>query len=401
MSRMQNIMSTKRKPESQPEKISFYGNISDWARIEKDLYVHTKRAQYLHDSLDKILGSGRMVDGDFTRALEDLMMAEFGRKHAILVGSGSDALYFALRALTTDGNVILPALTHRGCLEAVIRAGLQSHYMDVTMDSFGMDFCTAGLTEQDKVLMVVHPFGQALDFKVAESFRYKGLKILEDASQSLGAICRGRRVGTLGDITVASLDPTKPWGGIGPGGIILTDNYEYAQTIHKLQWTSTKSVMSELECAAVIHRFLQEKEDPVDELGRKRVAQKYIQDLPKAVQVQRGGLNCHSVWSKMAVLLPVGFESQDLQEHLASKDIESKIHYGYTLPDLENYYTGNPISSVCPNANTISSRIISLPMRPDLTTVEIETICFWVHDFLHSEWTRQRDLEEGGDIILG
>jgi dTDP-4-amino-4,6-dideoxygalactose transaminase len=393
-------MSTKKKPESQPEKISFYGNISDWARIELDLNSQTKRAQYLHDSLDKILASGRMVDGDFTRGLEDLMMAEFDRKHAIVVGSGTDALFFALRALATDGNVVLPAFTYRGCLEAVIRAGMQPKYMDVTIN-FGMDFCTAALEERDNVLMAVHPFGQALDFKVAESFRYKGLKILEDASQSLGAICKGRKVGTLGDISIASLDPTKPWGGIGPGGIILTDDYEYAQIIHKLQWTSTKSVMSELECAAVIHRFLQEKEDSLEELGRKRVAEKYIQDLPKSVRVQGGGLNCHSVWSKMAVLLPMGFESQDLQEHLASKDIESKIHYGYTLPDLENHYTGNPISSVCPNANTISSRIISLPMRPDLTTVEIETICFWVDDFLYSSRVRQEEMEEDGGIIFG
>jgi hypothetical protein len=69
-------MSTKKKPESQPKKISFYGNVSDWARIEPDLNSQTKRAQYLHDSLDKILASGRMVDGVFTRVLEDLMMAE-------------------------------------------------------------------------------------------------------------------------------------------------------------------------------------------------------------------------------------------------------------------------------------------------------------------------------------
>ena len=103
----------------------------------------------------------------------------------------------------------------------------------------------------------------------------------------------------------------------------------------------------------------------------------------------------------MAVLLPVGFESQDLQEHLASKDIESKIHYGYTLPDLENYHTAKPISSVCPNANTISSRIISLPMRPDLTTVEIETICFWVNDFLQEQYMEKQAQEEDGGIIFG
>ena len=384
-------MSTTRKSESPPEKIPFYGNIADWARSD----IHN-----LHDDLDRILDSGQLVKGVYTETLEDMMATNFGRKHAIVVGSGTDALYFALRALTEDGNVILPAFTYRGCLEAVIRAGLQAKYMDVTIN-FGMDFCTSGLTSEDKVLMVVHPFGQALDFKVAESFRYRGLKILEDASQSLGAICKGRRVGTLGDISIASLDPTKPWGGIGPGGIILTDDDGYAETIRKLQWTSTKSVMSELECAAVLNRFLRNNEDSREELDRKKIAERYIQNLPRSVQVQGGGLNCHSVWSKMAVLLPVVFQSQDLQEFLLTKDIETKIHYGYTLPELENYYTGNNISAVCPNANTIAQRIISLPMRPDLTTVEAETVCFWVDDFLHSQWSRQAELEEDGGIIFG
>ena len=166
---------------------------------------------------------------DAVRRLEDKLCAYFGRKHCCVTGRGATAIYLALRALPVKtGKVVLPAVVCPSPANAALYAGFDPIFCDVSLEDYNMDVSSLErvLSQYDDVVAVmpVHLYGQPADMdKIIGVSRRKGLYVIEDAAQAMGGEYKGRKLGSLGDMSIISFGHTKILD-IGWGGAVLTDD---------------------------------------------------------------------------------------------------------------------------------------------------------------------------------
>jgi len=170
--------------------------------------------------------------------LEDELCTYFGRKHCCLTGRGATAIYLALRALPAKiGRVVLPAVVCPSPANAALYAGFDPIFCDVSLEDYNMDVTSLErvFSQHDDAVAVmpVHLYGQPADMdKIVGVARRKGLYVIEDAAQAMGGEYKGRKLGSLGDISIISFGHTKILD-IGWGGAVLTDDEELARRIRE------------------------------------------------------------------------------------------------------------------------------------------------------------------------
>jgi dTDP-4-amino-4,6-dideoxygalactose transaminase len=188
----------------------------------------------------EVLHSVQYIMGQNVKEFEKEFASYIGVKHAITVGNGTDALIIALKALRIgeQDEVITSPFTFFSTAEAITAVGAVPVFVDVKPDTFNID--TAGIeskiTDKTKAIIPVHIFGQPADMDEINTIAKKyNLKVIEDACQAVGAEYKGKKTGTLGDITCFSFFPTKNLGCAGDGGAIVTDNDELATICRALK----------------------------------------------------------------------------------------------------------------------------------------------------------------------
>lgn len=197
-------------------------------------------APELEAAFARVLGSGKFILGEEVEAFEREVAEFLGAGHAVGVSSGSDALVCALLALGCGpgDEVVLPAFSFFATPEAICRVGATPRFVDVELDAFGMDLgaAAAALGPRTRALLAVHLYGcpvalDALDALAARA----GVPVVEDAAQAFSASFGGRRAGTWGQAGCFSFFPTKPLGGFGDGGMIVTDDPAFAARCRSLR----------------------------------------------------------------------------------------------------------------------------------------------------------------------
>ena len=188
----------------------------------------------------EVLHSAQYIMGQNVKEFEKEFASYIGVKYAITVGNGTDALIIALKALgiSEQDEVITSPFTFFSTAEAIAAVGAVPVFVDVKPDTFNID--TAGIeskiTDKTKAILPVHIFGQPADMNEINTIAKKyNLKVIEDACQAVGAEYKGKKTGTLGDITCFSFFPTKNLGCAGDGGAIVTDNDELATICRALK----------------------------------------------------------------------------------------------------------------------------------------------------------------------
>lgn len=333
------------------------------------------------DATDRVYSSGIMVDGENTHVLETEIARRCNRKFAVSVNSGSMALYFAhsLR----QGVHIIPAMSFVATLHSVNLAGQSEWVVDVDRTGvLNMDHALNELSKQHEMrpcaLAAVNLYGNMFDFDRLHSAMFlqgvEDVLIIEDAAQSFGSKLNGKPSGSFGDVSILSFDPMKNLPNYGSGGMILTDDIDIARmasnfkdngkyTDHLKPGTNTK--MSEADCAQLLVKL-----GHFDAWQRRRreIAEYYTDNIncDVAIPVPVTVGTEHS-WHKYVVQTP-NMESQNsnLLQSLYEQGVECKRHY---RPSLAFYAGAN-----CPQANFMSQRVLSLPIYPELTDSEVETV---------------------------
>ena len=183
----------------------------------------------LREAFARVLKSGHFILGPEVERLEK-MIAEFtGAKHALGVSSGTDAILLALMALGIGpgDEVLCPSFTFFATAGCVARVGAKPVFVDSDPIIFNLDVDDAErrVTPRTKAIIPVHLFGQAADMdRVTLLARSRGLRVIEDAAQSLGAAYGPRQTGTMGDFGTISFFPTKNLGAFGDAGALVTNN---------------------------------------------------------------------------------------------------------------------------------------------------------------------------------
>src|SRR5262245_53229003 len=190
----------------------------------------------------RVIDSQRFILGDEVTALEQEIAAYCMVKHAVGCASGSDALYLALLGLGigTGDEVITTPYSFFATAGMIVRAGATPVFVDIEPDTFNLnvDLVASLLARRPKVrgIIPVDLFGGAADLATLEPLaREKGVALIDDAAQAIGAEHRGRRCGSFGDVTCFSFFPSKNLGGYGDGGMLTTNDPNVADRLRALR----------------------------------------------------------------------------------------------------------------------------------------------------------------------
>ncbi len=272
--------------------------------------------------------------------------------------------------------VITVPHTFVATVAAIRYTGATPVFVDIDPVTFNMDpgQVESAITSRTKAVLPVHLYGQAADMDpIVEIARKHNLVVIEDAAQAHAAEYKGRRVGSLGDMACYSFYPGKNLGAYGEGGMVVTDNPEYARTIRMLRdWGAEQKYQHVLKGynyrlegiqGAVLRVKLKYLESWTE--GRRAAASRYDELLagsvyPTPVELEH---NRH-VYHVYAIRTS---DRPALQEHLQSQGVASNIHYPipvHLLPAHEDlgYQRGQ-----FPHAEAAADEVLSLPMFPELT----------------------------------
>ena len=350
-----------------------------------DLHLREDSAA-VQAAIARVIARGWYVLGPEVAAFESEFAAASGTADAVGTATGTDAIALLLRAADVGpgDEVIVPAITAAYTALAVITVGATPVIVDVADDSLTIDpdACASAVTARTRALIPVHLYGQAaaMDALSAMAARHN-LVIVEDCCQAHLATCGGVPVGTFGIGGAFSFYPTKNLGALGDGGAAVTNDSSVAARIRRLRNGGQTSRYLHVEAginsrldeiqAAVLRARLPLLSSWTDR--RRAIAAEYRRALHgriRPVSERDTGHVYH--------LFPVRCSGRDeLQSALASAGIETLIHYPVPLneqPAFAAYSTGH-----CPVASRAARELLSLPLHPGLSDIDVERVVSAVH----------------------
>ena len=337
---------------------------------------------------EQVFSHGQVLQGPEVAALEEQLCAVMGTKHAVAVGSGTDALYFALvsAGIGPGDRVAVPAMTFVATASPVIRAGAIPVFVDAG-DDYQPDVAkTIELVESGSVNAVVtaHLYGQLFEIApLAKACKANGVSLIEDAAQALGATINGSAPGARSVAASLSFDPMKIAGAFGSGGAIVTNDADIANRTRRLRYhgRDESRVYQELgynsQLASVQAAIIGFKLDHMDEWTdrRQQIARRYtavLDEISSAIP-PRELPGSHHVFHKYG--LTAGNKRNRLRKHLSDAGIKTMVHYSpplHTEPIFSGYI--GPEDRL-PEAERLSKEALSLPIYPELADSEVDYVC--------------------------
>lgn len=345
------------------------------------------------DITDRIYKTGRVLDGEHTKHFEEKMARRCNRAYAVAVNSGTQALVFAQLAAMNKPPyaVLIPTVSFVATLNSVLMNGFVPVFCDVDFKGIiDINSYAHKLDRSVGAVMYVNLFGNCIDwdkFRMQTQFFNDDLVIIEDAAQSFGASYKGIPSGKMGDISVLSFDPTKNLNNYGSGGMILTDDDKIYQRLLSLRdngkplhdQPGTNSKMNEADCAQMLVKL-----QHFDAWQRRRteIANYYIDNLYQYVDILIPNEHVTHAWHKFVIRT---HDRTALQSRLSQQGIETKIHYQDALYDLEvGFHYVDHVEDQFTETAAFTRECLSLPIYPELTDSEVETIVKCIKDYIDS-----------------
>jgi dTDP-4-amino-4,6-dideoxygalactose transaminase len=359
----------------------------DLKRIHEPIMENFKKA------IQDIIENNRFILGDEVNEFETKFAEYCGVKYAIGVGNGSDALEISLRGygIGKDDEIITPANTFHATAAAIINVGATPVFVDIKEDyNINPDLIEEKITSKTRAIIPVHLYGNPTDMdkikKIAEKYN---LKIIEDACQAHGAEYKGKKVGTFGDAAAFSFYPGKNLGAFGDGGMITTNDIEFATNVKMLrnQGQSKKyhhdivgrnSRLDSIQ-AAILNIKLKHLEKWNN--SRRESAKLLTEGLKEVVKTPNESPNSKHVYHLYVIQTKNKEEREELISHLNKNEIGNGLHYPIPLHLQKAFSQLNYKKGDFPVTEDFSERILSLPMFPDMKREEIQEVIGVVRDF--------------------
>ena len=328
------------------------------------------------EAFSRVMKCGSFILRADVTDFENEMAKRLGVKYVIGVNSGTDALYLSIRALdiNLDDEVITVAHTFVATIAAITHVGAKPVLVDIGED-YNM-LChkiEEKITKNTKAIIPVHLNGRMCDMEKIKSLAIKhNLFVIEDSAQALGAKFNQKRAGSIGDVGCFSLHPMKILSVPGDGGFISTNNDYLNKKIRKLrdhgQTTKTDISMfgfnSRLDNLHAALAAIKLKSFDVGIKKRREIADFYdkkLSDLPITLPCPPSSGTYYDVYNSYVI----GCERRDtLVEHMINKKVEVFVHMGVPLYEHKKLSLDGAGLN---NNNYISSRIVSLPIYPEMS----------------------------------
>ncbi len=339
----------------------------------------------IREAIDGVLNRNDFIMGKDVSAFEEEFADYCGVNHCVGVGSGLDALVFALKAAGVGGGdeVITVNNTFIATTLAILHSGATPVVVDHQPDTYNINprLISKAITKRTRAIMPVHLYGQAADMNEIRAIAEEhDLVVIEDAAQAHGATYRGKRCGSFGAAAGFSFYPGKNLGAMGDAGAVVTNDKSLATEVCKLRnyGMITKGhhevvgFNSRLDCmqAAVLRVKLRHL-DRWNDL-RRQWAGKYIELLADAdfVLPKTAGDRTH-VWHLFVCRSSI---RDQILDALKTRQVFGGMHYDKPItqhPAMQ----GNciPVGDLT-YSETFCDQVFSLPMHPHLTENDVQKV---------------------------
>jgi dTDP-4-amino-4,6-dideoxygalactose transaminase len=331
----------------------------------------------------EVLESGMLAQGPRVAALEEAFTRLTGARHAIATSSGTTGLHLALLAhgIGPGDEVITSPFTFIASVNSILFTGAKPVFADIDEATFNIDpeRLEAAITPRTKAVMPVHIYGQPCDMdEICAIAERRGLILLEDAAQAVGATYRGRHVGTFGT-AVFSLYATKNVM-TGEGGMITTDSDEVADRAKLLRNHGMRN-RYEYETLGYNFRLTDvlaaigvAQLGRLDEVSRRRRSNAaYLNDHLRGVETPVVKEGRDHVWHQYTVRLAQGIDRSDVVQRLSAAGIGTGVFYplgAHRFPHVQAE-TG---AVDLPVTDRVAESVLSLPVHPLLDQSDLERI---------------------------
>lgn len=340
-------------------------------------------ATTIRAAIDRVIDRGWFILGPELAAFEEEFARAAGASHAVGVGTGTDAIALAFRALGIGpgDEVITTPLSAAYSSLAIMMAGATPVFADIDPDRLTIDPAAieAAITPKTAAILPVHLYGQPADMtRIAAIASRHNLAIVEDSCQAHLATCEGRPVGSFGVASAYSFYPTKNLGALGDAGAVTTNDAALAERLRRIRnggqtdryhhvepgWNSR---LDEIQAAILRARLVAL---PARTGRRRAIAARYRAGLAGTRVTVPPQCDAGHVYH----LFPVLAEDRDgLMTHLQGEGVGTIVHYPIPIP-RQPALAGVAAPDTCPVADRICRDVCSLPMHPDLTDTDADAI---------------------------
>ncbi len=360
-------------------------------------------AQYqnIKDEIDFVISDviqkSLFVRGSYVDKFEQMFAEAMERKHCVSCANGTDSLYIAMVALGVKpgDEVLAPAHSWISTTETITQAGGKVVFCDTDTDTFTIDpkSIEEKITSNTVGIIPVHLYGQPADMDAIMAIAKKhNLWVLEDCAQAHLARYKGQLVGTFGDAASFSFYPGKNLGAMGDAGAVVTNDQALAEKMamfarhgglnkgdHQIEGINSRldGIQAAILSVKLPHLL------KWTEL-RQAKAQRYSELLAgiASIRTPQVAEAREHVWH----LYVIQHEQRDaLKEFLAKQGIATVINYPVALPFLPAYRRYGHQVEEFPNAHFTQSRILSLPIYPEMCDAQIQEVAVTIGQFVHQQ----------------
>jgi dTDP-4-amino-4,6-dideoxygalactose transaminase len=360
---------------------------------------HEKLWPELMEALKRCTVEDSFIGGPDHTAFASEFAKFCGGGEVILCANGTDALYLTYREALGEGDrtgeVIVPTHTFIATSEAVSQAGYRPVFVDIdprtyTIDPAGIE---KAITSKTRAIVPVHIYGQMANMEAIQSIAKKhSLFVLEDCAQAHGATWKGKNASQWGDAATFSFYPGKNLGALGDAGAMLTRDADLAARLRKRanhgrlsryehEFEGVNSRLDGLQAA-----FLRIKLRHLAQWNQqRRVVATWYAELLSGLQDRITLPITAPEATHVFHLYVIQVDNRDqVLAKLQQKGVMAGIHYPIPLHRQPAYSTYGYAKGSMPVAETISQRILSLPISPDITRDQVEYVCKTLNTALES-----------------
>jgi len=342
----------------------------------------------LLQAVDNILTHGRIILGPEVGEFENKVANFCQSKFAVGMGSGTDALYLALRSLDVGhgDEVITTPLSWIATANAIVLCGATPVFVDIGEDmNINADLIETAITEKTKVILPVHFTGRLCNMeKITQIATSRDIYIVEDAAQAFGASIHGAMAGSFGDVSAFSMNAMKVFNAYGEAGAAVTNNIALADKLRSLSYGGTinkedcyyPSLNGRLDTiqAAMLSVSMMSLQAKI--ARRREIAEYYNSALKDVIKCPVED-NSFQVYYSYIVRTN---QRDQFKLYLDSRGIETKIHYPILMP-FHSAYKDHYSECDLPVAKRVVKEILSIPNHEGMSDNEIQYVAQCIKDF--------------------
>jgi dTDP-4-amino-4,6-dideoxygalactose transaminase len=331
--------------------------------------------------VDQLFESGHITNhGELVQLLTKRLEEYLGVKNLILVANGTLALQIAYKALELRGDIITTPFSFVASVSSAVWEDLDVTFCDINPKTFAI--CESQIKEKISAytcaIVPVHVFGNACNITTIQTIaEEEGLRVIYDASHAFGVTYKGKSILSYGDISTISFHATKLFHTIEGGALVVQDDnlYENVKDMMTFGYQGPETIkclginakMNEFQAAMGLCVL-----DEIDIIlqKRKEIYEYYSKALYNYVTFQEWNIDCTNNYSYFPVVFATATQRERIETLLKNKKIYPRRYFYPTLNKLSYIMSDDAV----PNAEDISSRILCLPMYPQLTKQEQDLV---------------------------